>query len=72
MPALTEASEAACSTTALLRGAHSPRARVDLVSFIILTGKKRMPGPLSRIIDFVMPDTRARARGEVGRCRRKG
>ena len=36
-------------------GAHWPRARVDLVSFIILTGRKRMPGPLSRIIDLAMP-----------------
>ena len=46
-------------------GQHSPRASVDLASFIILTGRKRMPGPLSRIIDFVMPAFAREGRGGV-------
>ena len=38
-----------------------------MASFIILTGRKRMPGPLSRIIDFVMPALAREGRGGAGR-----
>ena len=44
-----------CSTVHLLSGMHSPRLTGPLLSFIIFTGRKRMPGPLSRIIDLAKP-----------------
>ena len=40
---------AECSSAALFSGMQVPRSSLPLVSFIIFTGRNRMPGPLSRI-----------------------